>query len=220
MGLKSCFKICAVIAVSFLACSAWAESMATSKFISGNPQYEADKDIPGAIIYRKPGVDISMYTKVLIDPIEIWISEDTDYKGLDPDEAKSITDTLRQALKDELEPDYPVVNEPGPGVLGIRIAITNVGMKKKKRGLLGYTPVGLVLTTAGDLAGLRMELASAVIEAEALDGESHEQLAALIDPFRQDEEEDVSWENVRKHLSFYAKRLRTRLLEGAKTGGN
>ena len=215
MDSKNYFKVLVVIGVTLLASSVWAGNIAPSKFISGSPQYEADKDIPGAMIYRKPGVDVSKYTKVLIDPIEIWIAEDTKYKGLDPDEAKSITDTLRKALIDELEPDYPVVNEPGPGVLGIRIAITNVDMKKKKRGLLGYTPIGLVATAAADLAGLRMKLDSATIESEALDGETNEQLGALIDPFSSEEkDEEVSWENVEKHFTFYAKRLRAILLEG------
>jgi hypothetical protein len=93
-------------------------------------------------------------------------------------------------------------------------------MKKKKRGLLGYTPVGLVVTAAGNLAGMRMELASATIEAEVLDGGTNEQLGALIDPFSSDtKDEEVSWENIEKQLTFYAKRLRARLMEG-ETSGN
>lgn len=215
MKLKKSIKIIIVLFVGLLTGLAWADTLPQSKFISGHPQFEPDKDQPGAMMYQKPGLDTSIYTKVLIDPIEIWVAEDSEYKGLDPDELKTLTDTFRQILTKELEPDYPVVNEPGVGVLGIRMAITNVQLKDKKRGLLGYTPVGLVLTTAANMAGMRMELSSATIETEILDGGTNEQVAALIDPFLGDTKdskaEKVSWENVGKRLEVYAKRLRARL---------
>jgi hypothetical protein len=211
LNFKNYFKVLVVVVVTLLASSSWAENVSRSNFIGGSPQFEADKDMPGAMIYQKPGLDVSKYTKVLIDPIEFFVAEDSDYKGLDPDEAKSLADALRQAITQELEPDYPVVNEAGPGVLGIRLAITNVDMKKKKRGLLGYTPIGLVMTTAGNLAGMRMELTSARIEAEVLDGATNEQLAALVDPFNSEAKDKVSWENVGKRLGFYAKRLLAKL---------
>jgi len=196
---------------------AWAAELSSSGFISGNPQFEPDKDRPGAMIYRKPGVDTSSYKKILIDPIEIWIAEDSEYKGLSADESKEITDTLRQALIKELEPDYPVVDEPGNGVLGIRLAITNVHLQTKKRGLLGYTPIGFVTTTAANLAGLRMELGRATIEAELLDGGTNELVAAVIDPLGNNkEDEKPSWEEIGKRLEYYAKRLRARLEEGNK----
>ena len=205
-----------VIGIAFLALlapAAWAAAQGSSGFISGNLAFEAVKDIPGAKIYRKPGFDTPSYTKVLIDPIEIWVAKDSKYKGLDADESKAIADTLRQILTRELEPEYPVVNEPGAGVLGIRIAITNVYMKKKKRGLLGYTPVGIAVTAAKDLAGMRMELKRATIEAEFIDGGSSERLAALIHPLGTGKKEKLSWEKIGQNFEVYAKRIRTRLDE-------
>ena len=205
-----------VICVAFLALFAsavWAASQGSSGFISGNLVYEAVKDIPGAMIYRKPGFDTSSYTKVLIDPIEIWVAQDSKYKGLDADESKAIADTLRQILTRELEPEYPVVNESGDGVLGIRFAITNVYMKKKKRGLLGYTPIGIVATAAKDLAGMRMELKRATIEAEFIDGGSNERLAALLHPLGAGKKDKLSWEKAGKNFEVYAKRIRARLDE-------
>lgn len=207
-----------VVGVAFMtlfASAVWAAEGGSSVFISGNPVYAKDTNSPGAMIYRKPGLNTSAYTKVLIDPIEIWVDEDSEYKGLSADESKAIADTLRQILTKELESKYPVVNEPGEGVLGIRLAITHAFMKNKKRGLLGYTPVGLVLTTAGNLAGLRMELSQATIEAEILDGSSNEQLVALIEPLGDEQAKTkLTWEEVGKRLEIYAKRLRARLDEG------
>lgn len=211
MSNKKNLIVIGIVFLALFASAAWAASQGSSGFISGNPAFEEVKDMPGAMIYRKPGFDTLSYSKVLIDPIEIWVAEDSKYKGLDADESKAIADTLRQILTQELEPDYPVVNEPGAGVLGIRIAITNVHMKKKKRGLLGYTPIGLVVTTAGNLAGMRMELKQATIEAEFIDGGSNEQVAALLHPLEADKKEKLSWETVGQNFEEYAKRIRARL---------
>jgi len=38
-----------------------------------------------------------------------------------------------------------VVHEPGPGIMYVRFAVTNLYLKKKKRGLLSYTPMGFVV---------------------------------------------------------------------------
>jgi len=217
MTLKKSSSVFVVVTVLFLTGIVWAGNAIHSDFISGNPQFEPDKDQPGAMIYRKPGVDTSSYKKILIDPIEIFVAKDSEYKGLSADEAKTITDTLRQDLVKELEPDYPVVNEPGDGVLGIRLAITNVYLQTKKRGLLGYTPIGFLVTSAADLAGMRMELGRATIEAELLDGGTNEQVAAVIDPLGDNKEgEKLSWDELGKRLEYYAKRLRARLEEGNK----
>jgi hypothetical protein len=207
------FSFLLVIAIlTLFVGSCWGADIPEPKFFSGTPHFESDKEFPGALVYRKPDVKVS-YTKVLIDPIEIWVAEDSEYKGIDPDEAKVIADSLRQTIVKELEPEYPVVEEAGEGVLGIRLAITNVYIKTKKRGLLGYTPIGLVVTTIGNLAGLRTELNKATIEAELLDGGTNEQLAAVIDPLGSDGMEEASWEELGKRLEAYAKRLRARLDE-------
>jgi len=207
---SSCLMVIAILVLFVGRC--WGAEIPEPKFFSGTPHFESDKEFPGAFVYKKPDVKTS-YTKVLIDPIEIWVAEDSEYKGIDPDEAKVIADSLRQTIVKELEPEYPVVNELGEGVLGIRLAITNVYIKTKKRGLLGYTPIGFVVTAIGNLAGLRTELGKATIEAELLDSSSNEQLAALIDPLGGDSEGKASWEELSKRLEAYAKRLRTRLDE-------
>jgi len=196
-----------------------------SGFLENYPAFEADKDRPGALIYRKLGADLKAYSKVFIDPIEIWYAPDCKYKGIKPDELKILADAFRAALVSELEPDYPVVSKTGPDVLGIRMAITNVHVTKKKRGLLGYTPAGLVLSTAVKAIGDNMSLQDATIETELLDSQSNERLAALIDrkhdegsgagkalgKLRTVQKGGVSWEEIENTLKFYAKRLRGRL---------
>ena len=187
-----------------------------SGFIENYPAFEADKDQKGAKIYRKPGTKLNAYTKILIDPIEIWYADDSKYKGISPEDMKALVDVFRAALVEALEPDYPVVSKPGAGVLGLRLAITNVHAKKKRRGLLGYTPIGIVVT-AGKRAvmGRSISLVNATIEVEMLDAGSNERLAVLIDSGphspKDKKKKLTSWEEIEAVLKFYAKRFRTRM---------
>ena len=187
-----------------------------SGFIDNYPAFEPDKDQKGAKIYKKPGTDLKSYTKLMIDPVEIFYADDSKYKGIKPDELKTLADAFRAAFVEELEPDYPIVSKPGPGVLGLRLAITNVHAQKKKRSLLGYTPIGFAASTAKTLiAGQSISLVNATIEAEMLDVQTNERLGALIDsgPHAPDDKEKklTSWEELENMVKFYAKRFRARM---------
>jgi hypothetical protein len=199
--------------------SAYAEQeYAYSGFIDNYPELQLDKDGSGAMIYRKPGMELGGYQKLMIDPIEIWYAEDSKYKGISPDDLKAITDALYESVVAQLEPDYPVVSRSGEGVLRIRLAITDVYAKKKKRGLLGYTPIGLVVGGVKSLAGVakNIKLEDATIEGELLDAQSSEQVGVLIDKLSvskagKEKDTKTSWEEIATSLDFYAKRLRSRL---------
>ncbi len=183
-----------------------------SGFLDDYSKLAADPDQPGAKIYRKEGADLKAYTKIMIVPIEMSFNPQSKVSSFSPDELKAITDTFYTSIVQELEPDYPVVNTSGAGVLMVRLGITNIDMQNKKRGLLGYTPMGLAATTLGNLTGLRVQLKDAVLEVEMSDSVSGEVLGLLVD-----EQADrgssggASWEAIAQRLSFYAKRFRARL---------
>jgi len=193
--MKTCLRIALIAIMSFALVivgtgTGNTEQKTTySGFLEDYPSFEPDKDRPGALIYRKAGTSLKDYSKVIMDPVEIWYAPDCKYKGIKPDELKILADAFRAAIVSELEPDYPVVSKSGPGVLGIRMA------------------------AIGD----NMSLQDATIEAELLDSQSNERLGALID--RQHKKGSVlgklsavqkggaSWEEIEKTLKFYAKRL-------------
>jgi len=181
-------------------------------FLDDYSGLKPDPDRSGAKIYRKSGVNLGQYDKIIFDPIEIWYHPKTKYKGISPDELKLLADAFRDVITRELEPDYPVVNSPGKGVLRVRLAITNVKMKKKKRGLLGYMPIGAAITALKDVAGKRIVLTDAAIEGELLDSESNDKLAILVDSQASDAGKGKdSWDALEGTLTFYAKRFRQRL---------
>jgi hypothetical protein len=183
-----------------------------SGFLGEYPQFQADKDRKGALIYYAPGIEIKNYTKIMIYPIEIFISKDSKYKGIKPDELKEISDSFVAALINELEPDYPVVSKPGPGVLGLRFAITNVHLKKAKLRVLNFTPVGAVVRAGQAATGNNIALADATIEFEMIDLMTYKRLGAMVDRYSAEpgkkKKDETSWKKIKKVLNFYAKRFR------------
>jgi hypothetical protein len=77
-----------------------------------------------ALIWIEPGVDFSKYDKFLIERIQVRLADNA--AAVDPTELKALTDYLYKAMVKALQPTYKVVTKPGPGVLRIRIAITNL----------------------------------------------------------------------------------------------
>jgi Protein of unknown function (DUF3313) len=184
-----------------------------SGFLDDYSSLKSDPDRSGAMVYRQEGASLGNYNKIAIAPIEIWYHPNTKYKGVSPNEMKVLADTFASVITKELEPDYPVVNSTGKGVLVVRLAITNLKMKKKKRSLLGYLPIGIAVTALKDIAGKRITLSDATIEAELLDGETGDRIGTLIDSLSEtvSKKEKPSWETLEQALLFYAKRFRSRL---------
>ncbi|HXP00728.1 MAG TPA: DUF3313 domain-containing protein [Luteibacter sp.] len=185
-----------------------------SGFLDTYPPMQPDPKRPGASIYIAPNTTLKGLDKVVIDPILVFYSPDSKYQGIDPNELSAVTEHLRTALKKSLEPKYPVVDAIGPGVLRVRVAITNVVAEKKKRGILGYTPVGFVIGTAKNLAtaGPNINLNSATVEAELIDP-SGKQLAVVVDPLVSGEskKEALTWDQIATVLDAAGQRLRTRM---------
>jgi hypothetical protein len=69
-----------------------------SGFMENYPAFEADKDQKGSMIYKKSGVSLKAYTKIMIDPIEVWYADDSKYKGISPDDLKALADAFRAAI--------------------------------------------------------------------------------------------------------------------------
>lgn len=180
-------------------------------FIEGDVPLEPHPDLAKVYRYLAPGMDLKRFDRVMFTPIEIWLHQDSEYKGIDAAEIKSLTDRFLAIMQAELEPEYPVVSKPGAGVAIARLAISGVKLKKKERGPLGYTPVGFLATSAMEMVGKRMSLVDGTIEAEVLDGASNQRIAILVDFSFQKGGNSNSWSDIEARLRLYAKRFRNQL---------
>lgn len=186
---------------------------ADSKFIENMPQLAKDPERAGAMIWTKPDLNRAAYTRVMIEPITIFISPSSEYQDLDANELKAIADGFSETLTRTLEPEIAVLNTAGPGVVYMRAALTNVKLTKKKRGLLGYTPIGLVVTAVADAGGSRISLNEAALEVEMIDSQTGERLGVLVDQApTAAENETLSWDSINATFKFYAERFKARML--------
>ena len=137
-------------------------------------------------VYEKPGTDFSQYSKFLIEAVTVFPSKDADFKGINANDLALLQKYFQDAVAKALTENngYQVVEEPGPGVVRIRAAFTDL------------VPVNSVMNTATTIVP-QMRLLSGVMstatssnffvgqigmEVEFLDAQSNESIAAATGP--------------------------------------
>ena len=124
------------------------------------------------------------YTAVMVDQPEILFSADSEYRGMKPEDELALASIMREAAKKKLQAgNYRVVEQPGRDVLYVRVALTDLYLKKKKRGVLAYTPVGAVFKAGSDSLKEtldKLDIIEMTFEAELADSMSGEVLAAIV----------------------------------------
>jgi len=94
--------------------------------------------------WLKPGVNFGKYNKVMLDSVIFFFADSSGYKGIDPQALKELADGCDQQVVNVLKGTYPLVGEPGPDVVRIRFAITD--LEQSRPGLSAVTtvvPIGL-----------------------------------------------------------------------------
>jgi hypothetical protein len=174
-------------------------------------------------IFVAPGFDdttLVKYDSVMVDQPEIHFSQDSEYKGLKPEDVAAIAGLLRDNVSAKLtERGYNVVEEPGPDVLYLRTALSDLYLKKKKRGLMSYTPVGIVVKAGTDALSETLEKVDILhmnLEAELMDSASGEVLGAVVlerghVKAHGQKEERLDMDELRATVQEYANRFSCRL---------
>jgi len=205
----------------------------TKGFLTDYSKISAEEDENGAYRYRAAGIDYSKYQKLLVDRIKIWFKDDSEYKGIDPDELKMLTDYFYEAIEKAVGDAYPMVTTPGPDVLRLRIAVTDLVPNKPEASVTSLVVPFLWAGEAGAGAvsgepGTTPFTGEATVELEALDSVSSKQLAAYIETrtgkkynWTNGVSEGVSsyikayskWEYTKQAIDSWAQLLRKRLDE-------
>jgi len=80
----------------------------------------------GMLCWRDANVDWKRYDKVLIERIRVYVKPDATQNPIDPTDLKMLLDYFHNALVKAITPEAQVVNAAGPGVLRVRIALTEL----------------------------------------------------------------------------------------------
>lgn len=139
-----------------------------------------------AYIYSNPAIDGTRYRRVMVERIKLFFKEDAAYKGIDPTELKELADYFHSAIVEALEDAYPVVEEAGPDVLRLRIAVADIVPTKPSASVVTLVVPFVWLGEAGagvaqDKAGSTPFIGEATVEMEVLDSQTIEQVGAYIE---------------------------------------
>jgi hypothetical protein len=190
-----------------------------SGFLDDYEQLNPSDDIWINYIYVGPGFReiLSNTTGFMVVQPEIFVAPDSKYGGMKPDDMKMMADSLRAVFAEALVEKYQIAASPGPNTLVMRMAFTNVHLKKKGRSLLGYTPIGFVASSAkkalmNDFVD-NILLTEVVWEAEILDSQTGERYGALIISLgnKNKKKEFTSWDQLMQVLEIGSARLICRL---------
>ncbi len=148
--MKRALKIslAVLLGVTFLATAALAEEAFTRSGFLGNPSvYDLLQKVSGegnAYRWIKPGADIQKYNKFTVDSVIFFLADKADYKGVDPQEMKDMCDAFNKEIVAAFKDKLPIVADPGPDVMRIRIAITNIQPSRPgASAITSIVPVGL-----------------------------------------------------------------------------
>ena len=75
-----------------------------------------------AYVYINPNVQWSSYKKVMLKPVEFWDTPDT---SVSLDDQKMLTSYFYNSLQKNLQQNFTLVDQPGPGVITFAVAIIN-----------------------------------------------------------------------------------------------
>lgn len=200
---------------------------ADSGFLTDYSKLQAAQGALAARMYLAPDIDnrAKSYRGVFVDQPEIFISPNSKYKGMKPDDAKVIADVLRESINVELQGGTLLnLNAPQAGSLTIRVALSDVMVQKKKRGLLSYTPAGFVIHAAKQALSSvtsNIDLKAATVEIEIIDSASGEVLAAAVEPrgTAGGGAAATNWDDLQAYLSTAGKRVACRLENSRKAEG-
>lgn len=99
------------------------------------------------MIWIDKSVNFTKYKKVMVDYVIFSFADDSEYKGIDANTMKEIADAASLALVTRIQQDFPVVSQPGPDVLRVRTAITDLRQSKPViSGVTSVIPVGIAIS--------------------------------------------------------------------------
>lgn len=160
------------------------------------------------------------YTKLCLRPVELWQSAapDSALGRLSPQNRQMLINYFHTALVDRLQNDFQIVNYAGPDVLVVRAAVTEARKSRPAPDLVSRvvsralvaSRAQQVITGTGAGAGL------VVVEAEFLDGQTGQRVAAVVDARAGTKalrtKFNSTWGDVKLAFDWWAQRLDERLI--------
>jgi len=119
----------------------------------------------GAFVFRDRTTSFAIYKIVMLDPVVVHLRPGAAGRKQTPEELRNLAKFFESKLRDNLADSFPVVDQPGWGVMRVRAAIVEAAPKMPVTKGIDSTPV----------------VGATGIEMEILDSLSGKQIAAVVD---------------------------------------
>ncbi|HEX2531159.1 MAG TPA: DUF3313 domain-containing protein [Burkholderiaceae bacterium] len=187
-----------------------------SGFLGDYSQLKPVPDREGVMLYIDRSADYRPFTKIMFDPVQVYVAPSPDQAQLAPDVAALFNTNAMASFRKELEPKYHVVTAPGPDVLRVRTAITGIQPVKPERGISDYIPIKALVNVGREAAGIGRRVVEMTAEMEVLDPNGKRLVAATAT--RKGDKalpqgERVTWSQLSSITDYWAKGFRQRLDE-------
>jgi hypothetical protein len=169
--------------------------------------------------YIDPKADFRAYNKIMIDPIRAYAKDkDSSMAKLSKEKQQDLLNYFDAALREQLKTDYILVNQPGPGVLRLRIAVTEAkGSRVVLDTVSSVVPVGMVVGAAKAIVtGKNLSVGEIGAECEGVDSMTGKRLFAAVDArvgrkYTFKFNKFSKWHTAKDAMDFWAEQMKTRL---------
>ena len=151
-------------------------------FISDVSMLQEDPEGKVTLVYINENADFASYDKVWLETITIYVFEGSKLADMPVEKLNKLIAYMRVALERELGKNNQIVDEAGPGVIQFRFALTEVSGSNVLLDTVTtvYPPARAFSELKRFVTGKHTAVGQAAFEAEALDAETGERLAAAM----------------------------------------
>lgn len=169
-----------------------------------------------AMLYVNPAAQWKQYDKILLEPVQFWDAADS---PLSPADQHMLTAYFYNALKKNLQKDFTLVDQGGPGVMVLQVAMVNAqAATPGLRSISVVVPQARVLNGLQSLAsGSYAFVGSAEAEMKVSDAQTGALLAAAVDQraggVAMSAAAQWKWGDAENAMNYWAQEIASRLLQ-------
>ncbi len=195
-----------------------ARDVTPSGFLKNYSQLKEGEGDQALLAYRNPQAKWSSYSKIMIIPVKVYAAPEADINSDSNQERIALANYFTAALYSKLKERFTVVREPGPGVLKLRVALTDADQSEVLLDTISTVmPIGLALSTVKRIAtGSDTGVGFAQAEMEILDSQTSTRLAAAVDKrfgTKALRAKFGSWNHAEEAMDHWAGQIATKLNE-------
>ncbi len=184
-------------------------------FLGDYSQLQQDEVDPAALVYINPDAKWTSYGSVIVEPVQFW-SSDNEVPATDQ---AVLVSYLFNALSENLQKNFNLVDRPGPEVMRVEVAIAGAPSSVQElTSISAMVPQDRVVDAAQSLASVSYaHIGSARAECRVTDTATGKRLmAAVFGPEAEVTKTEASqwqWSDARKVLDYWAQKIPKRIID-------